>query len=200
MQRTRITTFTGQPIVYLQPELTKIVDEDLRVSLDNAVRYSGHTRPRVSILLHLALITRIFELTHRSSMITDQWKRMTRAVMSVHDMPEAYTGEFTTGLKQVLPSFKEIEEPWERHVFKHFGLPFPGDVPDLKALLHHFDGRALVTEGWAVKHPLYEQMAANCGGPVGVWEKRAWFETSGMTADEQWDLVLTSATQTRVWT
>lgn len=202
MQRTKIATVTGQPIVYLQPELTQIIEEDLFVSLSNQSRYAGHTRNRVSILLHLALITRLFEracMETGSTWPEKDWFVLRRAIMSVHDMPEAYTGELTTGLKQVLPDYKpKIEIPWERHVFRHFGLPFPDDDAGLKEILTDYDLRALCTEGWATGHVLYEEMQKH-GGPVRDYEKRAWEEVSYLTDEDQWQLVWTSAMRTRPW-
>jgi 5'-deoxynucleotidase YfbR-like HD superfamily hydrolase len=59
----------------------------------------------------------------------------------LHDAAEAYLGDVSTPLKQLIPEYKVIEHRVERVICQAFDLPFPLD-PSIKQA----DLRMLVTE------------------------------------------------------
>lgn len=133
-------TFSGQPIWYERPEETKIVLVDIRSGLFHEARYAGQLgHHRVSVLEHSVVVTRLCQVDEA------------RPYAAAHDAHEAYVKDIPTGLKQLLPEYRRIEDKWEEHVHRALGLEWPVP-PEIRAEVKRADRRAAAVEmtlgGW----------------------------------------------------
>jgi hypothetical protein len=102
--------------------------EDIATALSRIPRFTGHTQQFYSVAQHSLLVSTLVPREHRLAAL-------------LHDAAEAYMGDMSTPLKQLVPEYKEIEKRVERAICARFGLVFPLD-PCVKAA----DLRMLVTE------------------------------------------------------
>jgi hypothetical protein len=85
--------------------------EDIAQGLANICRYSGQCSRFYSVAEHSLLVSEVavgFELE-----------------ALLHDAAEAFMGDMTRPLKQMLPEYKRIELEVETAIFSRFGLPSP---------------------------------------------------------------------------
>lgn len=138
-------THGGQMVHFLEPGKTKVEAVDLAVHLDRICRYTGAIE--VSVLEHLA-----FCVVLARAMGCDA---EALAYIAAHDLHEAYVGDMSGPMKQVLPEFKRrIEDPWAAHVHRSLGLQWP--VPDAaRREVEMADWMALCVEAEA--HQLYNE-------------------------------------------
>lgn len=122
-----ILTRSGVYFNYLTGNNVVLID-DISHALANICRFGGHTREFYSVAQHCVLA---------SNIVPEQdalWALL-------HDAAEAYVGDMTRPLKELLPGFKEIEKRVERELFDIFGLQ--GEMP---ASVKHADLVLLATE------------------------------------------------------
>jgi uncharacterized protein len=96
---------------FLDPEASRFTIEDIAHGLGNTCRYSGQCSAFYSVAEHSLLVSEVatgFEL---------------EALM--HDAAEAFLGDVTRPLKQLLPEYKRIEAEVERVIFRRFDLIHP---------------------------------------------------------------------------
>lgn len=96
---------------FAAPHASPFTIEDIAHGLANICRYSGQCSRFYSVAEHSLLVSDIasgFEL---------------EALM--HDAAEAFLGDITRPLKQMLPEYKRIEKEVETAIFSRFGLPTP---------------------------------------------------------------------------
>lgn len=147
VQTTRMSTSTGAPIVYLDPSQTPVRAADLSVHLSRVCRYAGGRD--WSVLQHLVICA---DIARGGLPLT---KEMLPYV-AAHDLHEAYIGDLPTGLKQVLPEWRErIEGPWEAHVHRSIGLEWPVP-PEIAVQVKRVDRQALLAEMACLSHPLLD--------------------------------------------
>jgi hypothetical protein len=109
---------------FAAPHSSPFTIEDIAHGLSNICRYSGQCNGFYSVAEHSLLVSETvigFEL---------------EALM--HDAAEAFLGDITRPLKQMLPEYKRIEGEVERAIFSRFGIqtPIPREVKqaDLRVL------------------------------------------------------------------
>ncbi|MGY4167530.1 hypothetical protein [Bradyrhizobium sp. USDA 4529] len=96
---------------FAAPHASPFVIEDIAHGLANICRYSGQCSRFYSVAEHSLLVSDVasgFEL---------------EALM--HDAAEAFLGDITRPLKQMLPDYKRIEKEVELAIFSRFGIPTP---------------------------------------------------------------------------
>jgi hypothetical protein len=109
---------------FAAPHSSPFTIEDIAHGLAHICRYSGQCNGFYSVAEHSLLVSETatgFEL---------------EALM--HDAAEAFLGDITRPLKQMLPDYKRIEGDVERAIFSRFGIqtPIPREVKqaDLRVL------------------------------------------------------------------
>lgn len=119
-----ITLRSGADFDFLDPWSSDFTIDDIAHGLSNICRYSGQCESFYSVAEHSLLVSETaigYEL---------------EALM--HDAAEAFLGDITRPLKQMLPDYKRLEADVERAIFLRFGiqLPVPLEVKqaDLRVL------------------------------------------------------------------
>lgn len=110
--KTCITTWSGQWFDILKPEDYQYSIEEIAHALSNLCRYTGHTNKFYSVAEHSVLVSRI---------VPDEFA----LAGLLHDAGEAYLGDVSSPLKQLLPEYKEIENRVEQSIATWFGFSFP---------------------------------------------------------------------------
>jgi len=123
-----LVTHSGIRFDLLNPTVDQVDLEDILFALSNLNRYTGHVGP-YSVLEHTIHVAHcVQELFHE---INPSWYWTTQIAIQealVHDMAEAYTGDISTPMKQLLgPAFCEVEARINKVIRQKFDLPeIPG--------------------------------------------------------------------------
>ncbi len=122
-----ISTHSGTQINLLDPQPEQIHIEDIAHGLSQTCRFAGQCPLFYSVAQHSVLV---------ADLLPEQW-----ALHGLlHDASEAFMGDLHTGLKQLLPDYKRLENRVLAAVFRHFGLddtelkPEPVEQADRQAL------------------------------------------------------------------
>ena len=126
-----ILTRSGVYFNLLDPRPDDVCIEDIAAALSKLCRFTGHTRHFYSVAQHCMLV---------SSNAPDHLKL--HALL--HDASEAYLGDVSSPLKQLIPEYKVLEGNVQATIGEAFGLR--GLLPDEQSLLRELDLRALKTE------------------------------------------------------
>jgi hypothetical protein len=131
-----IRTFTGRKFYLTDPRGEDICIEDIAHHLALTCRFAGATREHYSVAQHCVLVSMACPLD------TALWGLL-------HDAAEAYTGDSTRPLKQVVKTIYLVECHILEVIARRFGLayPWPTLVDDIDDRILDAEGLALVA-GW----------------------------------------------------
>jgi hypothetical protein len=104
----RIMLASGSWFDLLDPWTSEFCIEDIAQALGNICRYAGHCSRFYSVAEHSL---------HVSGMAASN-----KLEALMHDAAEAFLGDVTRPLKQLLPQYKRIEANVEKAIFARFGL------------------------------------------------------------------------------
>lgn len=107
----RIMLQSGAWFDFLDPESCDFTIEDIAAGLSNTCRYAGQCSAFYSVAEH-------------SLLVSDVARDHAYAAL-MHDSAEAFIGDITRPLKQLLPDFKQVEARVEKAIFNRFEVPYP---------------------------------------------------------------------------
>lgn len=115
-----IQSYTGRRIELEEPTPDMICIEDIAHALSRICRFTGHCGRHESVAEHSILVALLV-----SEMIFDSEADRLTAVRQalLHDATEAYLGDVSTPLKQLLPYYSALEDNLWGVIALRFGLP-----------------------------------------------------------------------------
>ena len=105
-----MTTLYGFDIDFRAPNNVFFNMDDIATSLSNLCRYNGHCREHYSVGQHSILASYLVPEDLALEAL-------------LHDAAEAYLGDISRPLKQLLPDYRHIEERFDLAIRRRFGLP-----------------------------------------------------------------------------
>jgi hypothetical protein len=107
-----ILTVTGDYFNFLQPRLRALSIVDIARALSRICRFTGHTTEFYSVAQHSVFVSHLVPKEHALAAL-------------LHDASEAYLGDVSSPLKQLLPDYRAIEAGVEREIAAEFGFHYP---------------------------------------------------------------------------
>ena len=132
-----VLTAQGHPIRFDSPAEQVVDDDDLFASLQRRYRWSAMMD--WTVLQHSVLVLRLVQRLYPGY-------KASAAYGAMHDMLEAYTGDFPGPGKKFLPGLAAMEEGFTAAVHAHFLWPEPSEEDH--ARVKDADLQALVTEAY----------------------------------------------------
>jgi 5'-deoxynucleotidase YfbR-like HD superfamily hydrolase len=109
---------SGAEFDFLDPSSSAFTIEDIAHGLAHVCRYAGQCRNFYSVAEHSVLVSDLAGEHAFAALL--------------HDAAEAFLGDVTRPLKQLLPEYKRLERLVERAIFDRFGVAeIPSMVKDL---------------------------------------------------------------------
>ena len=106
----RIMLASGSWFDLLDPSNSQFTIQDIAQGLGNICRYAGQCSKFYSVAEHSLHVSSIAPANKLEALM--------------HDAAEAFLGDVTRPLKQLLPRYKQIEKDVEKAIFARFGLDF----------------------------------------------------------------------------
>lgn len=110
-QEPKIMLHSGVEFDFVNPAASRFTIEDIAHGLSMLCRYAGQCRIFYSVAEHCLLVSEVVP------------EHAFAALM--HDAAEAFVGDITRPLKQMLPQFKKIERQVEDAIAARYDLPQP---------------------------------------------------------------------------
>ena len=120
---------------FCAPATSEFTIEDIAHGLANICRYSGQCSRFYSVAEHSILVSEVA--------IGFEFEAL------LHDAAEAFLGDITRPLKQLLPEYKRIEAEVERTILDRFGVtwPLPPQVKQADLRVLAAEQRQIMPEG-----------------------------------------------------
>ncbi|QDH36115.1 hypothetical protein E2E27_07430 [Porphyrobacter sp. YT40] len=118
---------SGKRFDLLDPASSEFDIEDIAHGLAHVCRYAGQCR-------------RFYSVAEHSLLVSDTVEEFALEAL-MHDAAEAFIGDITRPLKQLLPDYKAIELAIEQTINERFGL-----WPEAKSVIKEADLRVLAAE------------------------------------------------------
>jgi uncharacterized protein len=143
MSASRIMTRSGKLIDLLNPKPEDLVLEDIAWALAHTNRFNGHASVAYSVAEHSVRVSHVCDRR-------DAWAGL------MHDATEAYLGDVTRPLKQLLPAYQILEQTWWEAIADVFGLPreLPASVKRSDDLMLRSEMRAIMPRGYGAEDEL----------------------------------------------
>ncbi|POA75380.1 phosphohydrolase [Pseudomonas sp. GW531-T4] len=125
---TWILTASGRQFDLLSPTAAMVTPYDIAHALAHLCRFNGHTRQHYSVAQHSLLVAGLCPEKHQLAAL-------------LHDATEAYIGDMTRPLKQVMPQYRQVEETIWQAICDRFNLE-----PTLPSVVVRADLVLLATE------------------------------------------------------
>jgi hypothetical protein len=107
---TSIRTISGSYFDFLNPREFEFDIRDIAHGLSHLCRYTGHTQTFYSVAQHCVLASQIVQPENAFAAL-------------MHDAAEAFMGDVSKPLKNLLPDYQRIERSVEEAIFAYYGLP-----------------------------------------------------------------------------
>lgn len=107
----RIMLQSGSIFDLKEPETSEIKIEDIAHGLAHTCRFAGQCKAFYSVAEHSVLVSQVVPEAGLAGLL--------------HDAAEAFVGDMTRPLKQLLPEFAKIEKRIERAIFQRFEIEWP---------------------------------------------------------------------------
>lgn len=135
-----VQTHLGNSVDLINPDPATIEPQDIAVSLSRVARFGGHTIEAFSVAQHSMLCLRIADDMHRQSLSPAE-----RLAVLLHDAHEAYIGDITTPVAQVLDphAITLLKHRLQAAIHRRFRLASPVVY---SGLIEEPDRIALLTE------------------------------------------------------
>jgi hypothetical protein len=128
-------TYTGRAFFLQAPSPADVHIVDIAHSLGHTCRYSGHTLRHYSVAQHGVLVSRWME---------DDGHPPSWCFAGLHhDSPEAYIGDQTSQVKQLIPEFRALDRQIEEVIDARFGI---NRTDTMRKVIKEYDFIALATE------------------------------------------------------
>lgn len=109
---------SGGSYNFTNPELSVYTIEDIARNLSHINRFTGSTEVAYNVSQHSVYV----------SLLLEAWGHQHLAMEGLlHDAVEAFTGDVSRPLKDLLPDYRKIELKNEKAIFAKYNLPFPMD-------------------------------------------------------------------------
>jgi hypothetical protein len=145
MSKPDIAIYSGRYFNFVNPEKSKFTVIDIAHALSHLCRFTGHCNRFYSVAQHSVYVSRLCP-------------PQLKLYGLLHDAPEAFLGDVSSPLKNLLPDYREIEERVNDVVMRRFGMS-----PELPALVKQADLIMLNTERLCLLNPCTE-------GEEGQWK------------------------------
>jgi hypothetical protein len=142
MTETWIQTRTGRRFELGSPQSSDIILDDIAFPLFKIPRYTGHLPLHYTVGHHsLAVAERVRFLTNNDPLLV--------MTAFLHDASEAYTGDLSTPLKNLVPEFRTVEDKLNLAISAAFGTiyPFPDVIKQADAELTSTEAEYFLVRG-----------------------------------------------------
>lgn len=100
---------SGAQFDFLDPDRSEFSIEDIAHGLSNICRYNGQCRNFYSVAEHSIHVSYVVSEFLLAALL--------------HDATEAFIGDVTRPLKQLLPDYRRLEQNIQRAIFRRFNVP-----------------------------------------------------------------------------
>lgn len=105
-----IHTYSGRAFDFVEPDPASVSLKDMVHALSHINRFTGHTQNP-------------YNVAHHSVLVSEHVPRESALIALLHDVHEAYVGDVSSPLKQLLPGFRVIEKRIMGVVREALGVP-----------------------------------------------------------------------------